>query len=460
MKLIILAWWSWTRLWPYSRENYPKQFFNFENWMSLLQHTFSRLKSINNFNDIYVCCTDKYKFNVLNHLKDISNENIIIEPERKNTAPAIAHIIKHLIEKNISLEENIVILPSDHVIRPEQKFIDYLKLWDSYSKKWDIILYWIVPNFPNTWYWYIKYKNTKTQIKNIDKFVEKPDFETAKKYVLSWDYLWNSWIFMFSIKTMIEEMKKHSQKLYSYIYSESSIFKDEYSKLNSISFDYEIIEKTDKIKVIPLEWIFWSDVGSWDSIYDYSKKDEKNNVFDWTIIEEWVENSYIKSQKDKLVIADNVKDLIVIDMKDSLYITKKWNSQNIKNIIDKYKESISQFKDHLISHRPRWDNEVIQNWIWYKIKRLKVFPWKALSKQLHYYRSEHWVVVKWIAKVIRSIYPENQVDSEEFLIWENESLFIPRSYIHKLINPWSQDLEIIEIQVWEYLDEDDIVRLD
>lgn len=460
MKIIILAWWSGTRLWPMSRDILPKQFIEVEEWVSLIQSTVERVLEIEKPENILISTNEKYKFHALWHVWKYWINKTIIEPNKKNTAPAIAMIIKYLEEIEYADEnETLLILPSDHIISPANKFKEYMIKAEKIAKEWKIVLFWINPTKPETWYWYIKYKDKKwkSECFDIEKFVEKPNLETAKKYLIDWIYLWNSGMFMWTIKTLLKEFKINSSEIFDYLTNNYDTFVKIYDSMPEISFDYAVLEKTKNSVVMPMN-IVWSDVGSWDSIYEIWKKDKDNNCTRWNVMLNDVSNSMIWSIDDRLVVADSLNDMLVLDTKDALYITNKWNSQNIKNVVDKLKKIWSKEVDeHLTVYRPWWFYTVLEEQPTYKIKVIWVNQWAKLSLQRHYHRSEHWVVVWWTAKV--SCWKDMD-NIKEILMVENESIFIPKTHMHRLENPWKEMLYIIEAQVWTYLEEDDIERFD
>jgi len=475
MKTIILAGGSGTRLFPLSRKNYPKQFLKIKDKYSFFQKTIIRNLKIVNPEDILIITNKNYEFLINNDLEELVKDgilkkedkekiNIVFEPVGRNTAPAIAFGVKFLLEKlNIDKKEVIFVSPSDHLISPIEKFSFYIKEAEKIVNKEYIVTFGIRPTKVETGYGYIEVDFNK-KIENgykVVKFHEKPDFETAKKYLESGNFYWNSGMFMFSIDTFLEELKKYSPTIFKLInnYSVNELLeKNIFEKMPDISIDYAIMEKTKKVAIIPMD-IIWSDIGSWDSVYEVLDKDEDNNVKIGDVMSLDTKNSLIFGDK-RLISTIGIKDLIVIDTDDVLLIMRKGESQRVKELVNilkrdkKYKELT---ESHATVYRPWGSYKVIDKGNRYKVKKIIVKPGEALSLQRHYHRSEHWIVVKGTAKIILE---DNQGCLKEYFIHENESIYVPKSKKHRIINPGKIPLEIIEIQVGEYLEEDDIERFE
>ena len=466
MKTVILAGGSGTRLFPLSRENYPKQFIKIADDSSLLQKTFNRCKRFTDSKDIFIVSGDKYQFHIRNQLEEIGEKdfkNIILEPVGRNTAPAIALSVKYLLEKESANEDDVIfITPSDHIISPEEKFSEYIKEAEEIAKEGYIVTFGVRPSKPETGYGYIEADEKKILNKGykVKKFHEKPDFKTAQNYLLKGNFFWNSGMFMFSMKTVLEEFKKHSPDIYSFIeklsYEEMVM---SFSDMPDISIDYAVMEKSENIAVIPVD-IVWSDVGSWDSLYDVLEKDDKRNVKIGNVVDIDTESSLVFGDSKRIISTIGLKDLIIVDTDDVVLIAKRGESQKVREIVKRFKED-NKLKEkaefHNTVHRPWGSYTELEVGNRYKIKRITVKPGGKLSLQMHYHRSEHWVVIKGTAKVIL----ENEEGKlEEKYIHENESIFVPKTTKHRLINPGKVPLEIIEVQVGEYVGEDDIVRFD
>ncbi|WP_456420252.1 mannose-1-phosphate guanylyltransferase/mannose-6-phosphate isomerase [Methanocaldococcus infernus] len=449
MKTIILAGGSGTRLFPLSRENYPKQFIKLKNFeKSLFQMTFERALKLCKEKDIIIVTNEKYKFLVKGQIEElgynIDDENILSEPLGKNTLPAIFYAIN-------SLEDEVVsIFPSDHLILDDDELINSIKRATPLTKNY-IVTFGIKPSKPHTGYGYIKPGESLEIGYKVEEFKEKPDLERAKEY-LNKGYLWNSGMFLFNTKVFKEEVKKHCPEVYE-AFNKLNDINEIYKRVPDISIDYGVLEKSDKVAVVPLN-INWSDLGSFDSIYDIAKKDKDGNAL--------LSESFNINSKNNLVYSDvgnklvsliDIEDLIIVDTKDSLVICKKGSSEKIKEVFKSLKKKGDErVLNSLRVYRPWGFYEVLEVGERYKVKKICVYPGKRLSLQLHYHRSEHWVVVKGMAKVT--------VGEKELFVRPGESVFVKSGEKHRLENPGNIPLEVIEIQVGEYLEEDDIVRFD
>lgn len=448
IKSIVMAWWSWTRLWPISRKYYPKQFIKIkELWdISLFQQTILRASKLSSLSDIFITSNSSYKFNALTQAHEvwvkIKEDQILIEPIAKNTLPAIAYAMNNLEKWDLWL-----ILPSDHIIWDEEVFIKTIIDASETATKW-LVTFGITPFCPHTWYWYIDVdKKTKAPYK-VKSFKEKPDEITAKQFIKDW-YFWNAWIFLFSKEIFFSELHKNNKEFYEIFTSEKDV-KTLFDKIPELSIDYWLLEKSDNIYLAPLP-IYWNDLWSFDAIDDYLASKNYNNPDVMQI--DWKNNFILSETDNKKVAIIWLDDLIVVDTKDALLISKKWKTQKIKDIVSLLKKDNSTLAEYWVTvYRPWGSYTIIDEGPGFKSKRITVISGKKLSLQMHYHRSEHWVVVSWTAVVT--------VWEEVKTVRKWESVYIPAGFKHRLENPWKLELHLIESQIWDYLEEDDIVRFD
>lgn len=456
MKIIILAGGSGTRLWPYSRSCFPKQFLHFGDQRSLLQKTIERFIGKYLASDIFIITNQDYYHLVKSQAQEIAHsfdKQILVEPERKNTAPAIGLALSYLLhEGKISKEENFLVCSSDHLISPLDVFLDAVAQGEEFASLSNNVIFGVRPHKPETGYGYIKMKQEiGKEVFAVDAFVEKPDLNTAQNYLLSGDYLWNAGIFLFQVATFLEELSLHCPTIAEKLNGSFQDYVASFSELPDLSIDYALMEKSKKTVVISLN-VAWSDVGSWDSVYDMMEKDENQNVKIGNVLDIDTENCLIMGGKH-LISTIGLKDLLVIETDDALFIGKKGESQRVRHLVEELKKrNAKEPFEHLTTHRPWGRFTVLEEGVRYKIKRIVVHPQQRLSLQMHYHRSEHWVVVKGTAKVT--------IGDKEMLVHENESVYVPCSCVHRLENPGKVSLELIEVQVGEYVGEDDIVRLE
>ena len=450
MKAIILAGGSGTRLWPLSRTNFPKQFLKLKNMdKSIFQMSLERCLKLTGLAEIYIVTNNNYKFLVLGQIEELgykfNENNILIEPSGKNTLPAIYYGVKEIQKLG---EDIVAVFPSDHLIEDEHKFVHTIQKGLQLTNEY-IITYGVRPSKPHTGYGYIKPKEPLTIGYQVDEFKEKPDHKTAMSY-LEKGYLWNSGMFMFRTDIFTAEVRQYNQEVYQAF--EASDINKIYGIMPNISIDYGIMEKSQRVAVIPLE-VKWSDLGSFDTFYDEFTGDKNGNIAFGSDILIDSSSNLLYTDKDKAVALIGVNDLIIVDEKDALLICKKEHSQKVKDVVNKLKEINDSRADyHLTTYRPWGSYTILEEGFFYKIKRITVLPGKKLSFQLHYHRSEHWIVVKGTAKVT--------VEDNDYLVRSGESTFVKTGLKHRLENPGKVLLEVIEVQLGQYLEEDDIVRLD
>ena len=451
---IILAGGSGSRLWPLSRELYPKQLLNLISDKSLLQSTFERLTYCMPEENILSITNTKHAPNVKMQIQEMFEKPVVLsEPVAKNTAPAIALAAKFVMQQT---EEDPVILvvPSDHLIENNEKFFATVQKGEKLAQEGYIVTFGIKPDYPETGYGYINtLKPLETGFK-VKEFVEKPDLETAKQYLQEGTYFWNSGIFMFKASTMMKEIEKYAPEIAKIANNvDFTKSKDipfiEFDKMPSISIDYAIMEKSDKIALITLE-SDWNDLGSWQSIYDVSNKDEHNNVFIGHVIDEGSKDSFVYASS-KLVTTIGLEDTVIVETEDAILACKKDRTQDVKKIYETLKKQNDD--THLVHktvNRPWGFYTVIAQGDGFQTKIIHVNQGQKLSVQSHNHRSEHWVVLNGMAKVI--------LEAKELILSPGHSVDIPVKAIHSLQNPYKEDLEIIEVQKGDILLEDDIVR--
>lgn len=451
MKVIILAGGGGTRLFPLSRSNYPKQFINIESKMSMLANTLTRFKNIVPPKDILILTNQKYIHYVKEEVikSDAEEANIIAEPIAKNTLPAIGLGIKYCIDVlGVGEDEVILVAPSDHVIHPISQFTAVIPDLQKAVSEGYIVTFGIRPDQPLTGYGYIKINAASGGIQPVERFIEKPDPDTAKVLLNEGTYYWNSGMYGFSIATFINELQILQPQFHSYIRDNSlKEMLDVFEKFESISIDYAIAEKSKQLAMIPLD-LYWSDMGSWDALYDFMEKDQNGNVTLGDCKSVNCKNSLFMSSK-RLVSGVGVEDLIIVESDDVIMVTKRGESQNVKDLFMHIADR-NEAHEHTIVHKPWGTSMVISKGTDFKVKKITVKPGKSQSLQLHKYRSEHWVVTEGQATVF--------INGDKKVIQKNESLYVPKQTKHQLMNTGSVHLEMIEVQNGEYLDDDDIIR--
>ena len=452
MKAIILAGGSGSRLWPLSREMYPKQLLSIDGEMSLLQSTFLRLNKLIPAKDILSITNVKHYSDVKLQLNKLNAENVVLaEPLGKNTAPAIACSLEYF-NQNSTEDDVVIIVPSDHLVKDSDAFIatvnDGLKL----AKEGYIVTFGIKPTYPETGYGYIKTAQVLECGFKVERFVEKPDINTAKKYLEDGNYFWNGGIFMAKISVLMNEFAKLAPDIYSNLSSLelnncSKIEYSVYENMPSISIDYAIMEKSDKIALVKLK-SDWNDLGSWQSLYDVKEKDADGNVITGKVVTNNVKNSFIYSQKE-LVAVSGLEDIILVETEDAIMACKRDESQDVKKLFEKLKESDTT-KLHKTVFRPWGYYTCMNSGEGYLTKTICVMPKQKLSIQSHNYRSEHWVVLEGKALVV--------LEDKEYIVEAGDSIDIPVKAKHSLQNPYDNELKIIEVQKGSYISEDDIIR--
>ena len=454
MKSIILAGGSGSRLWPLSREEYPKQLLSFDENESLLQKTFNRLCCFSKPDEIVTVTNIKHYQNIKLQLNKIDNSNVVIaEPLSRNTAPAIACTLKYFIQK-FPQDDIVLIVPSDHLIRNLESFNRTVESAKILAQQGYIVTFGIKPTYPETGYGYIKTEKAIESGYKVEKFVEKPDFDTAVKYLNSGDYYWNGGIFMGKISVFMQEFEKFSPNIVENL--ENLDFSDEtkikygiYENMPSISVDYAIMEKSDKIALVTLQ-SDWNDLGSWQSLYNVKEHDENGNVLIGKVVTDNVKNSFIYSQKEIVAVSD-LENVIIVETEDAIMACKIDKSQNVKKLYEKLRKSESDItKLHKTVFRPWGYYTCMNRGEGYLTKTICVMPKQKLSVQSHNYRSEHWVVLEGKALVL--------LEGKEYILNSGDSIDIPLQAKHSLQNPYDEELKIIEVQKGNNISEEDIIR--
>jgi len=458
---VILSGGSGTRLWPLSRKLHPKQFIELVGRNTLFQEAVLRLPEL--VEDPIVICNEEHRFLAAEQLREIdrSASSIILEPIGKNTAPAIALAALKSIRDNKNAI--LLVLSADHLIQDVGKFHQAVEFAEKQADQDKLVAFGITPNKAETGYGYIRAGDCQDEnYFNIDEFVEKPDYETAQKYIDSGEYFWNSGMFMFKASVYLDELDKYEPEILNACKKSCQtefhdldfirLNKDEFLRCPSQSIDYAVMEKTKKSVMVELD-ASWSDVGSWSALWDSQTKDNNNNFVFGDVILDKVNNSYIRSASNRLVSVIGVSNLVIVDTQDAILVADKSQDQLVKNIVQNLQDSKrSECDHHRKVFRPWGHYDSIDVEDDFLVKRILVKPRSKLSLQKHQYRAEHWVVVKGHAKVT--------CGDKIFKLEENQSTYIPLGVVHRLENTGDVPLEVIEIQTGKRLYEGDIIRLE
>ncbi len=438
-----------TRLWPLSRDDYPKQFIKMFDERSLFQESLERAVKLVGLENVYLVTHEKYYYHALNQAEEVKlnlrEENVLREPEKKNTAPALLYC---LIRK---FEDDVIayVMPSDHVIRGEENFLSCMERGAEAAAEGYLVTLGVKPRYPTSAYGYIlPGKELFDGVSTVMRFVEKPEIKLSRKLIEE-GALWNSGILIVRKKVFEEEARKFIPEVYEKFLSEDDIDKI-YAEVQSVSMEYGVMEKTSKAAVVRASF-YWNDVGSFDSLYDELPKDNVGNGFRGRIItKDSFENLIVSN---KLVALIGVRDLIVVDTEDAMLVLPRGESQKVRELTkDLLSRGLSEAKHHVTVYRPWGSYTLLEQRDRYKVRKVVVRPGRRLSLQLHYHRSEHWMVLRGMAKILR--------EGEEIFLRPGESTFIPPGAPHRLENPGKIDLELIEVQIGDYLGEDDVVRFE
>lgn len=469
---VILSGGAGTRLWPVSREAHPKPFMRLADGQSLLQKTFIRAAALDGVQEILTITNRDYYFQTRDEYEIASKvapdarPSFLLEPVGRNTAPAIA-LGAFQIAEQFGADALMLVLPADHLIENQQAFAQAVKQASALAENGKLVTFGIVPAAPETGFGYIECGAVvdESGSRVAARFVEKPSEELAREYLASGRYLWNSGMFCFAAGTLLDQFKRHAGAVYEGAAGcwaatkakagatpgTAEIDRDSFAHLTDISIDYAVMEKSADVAVVPGNF-GWSDIGSWSAVSQLLPPDQAGNSVIGEAVLVDVGNSFIQSE-DRMIAAVGLDNLIIVDTPDALLVANRDRTQDVKKIVQQLKGMEHEsYKLHRTVHRPWGTYTVLEQGANFKIKRIAVKPGASLSLQMHYHRSEHWVVVSGTAKVVNG--------EKTFLVRTNESTFIPAGHQHRLENPGLMDLVMIEVQSGDYVGEDDIVRFD
>lgn len=459
---IVMSGGNGSRLWPLSRKKHPKQFLSLVSENTMLQDTLLRLDGLDCM-EATIICNEGHRFIVAEQLDEINKlgGEIILEPQGRNTAPAIA--LAAINALNQGIDPYLLVLAADHVIQDNNAFHESVKAALESAEKNRIVTFGIVPDKPETGYGYIcsgsEFENTRCF--NVDQFVEKPDLETAKHYLESGNYYWNSGMFLFKASVYLAELEKYCPEIFVACQKAIDGAKKEqdFTRIDNDAFlsspddsiDYAIMERTDLAAMVPLD-AGWSDVGSWSSIWEVQNKDNEGNSLRGDVNAIDIKNCLVDA-RNKMVAAIGVENLVIVETSDAVVVADQSRVQDIKKVVEELaKQNRSEAVEHQTIYRPWGHIDLLQNGERYKSKQVLIKPGHRLSLQKHYNRAEHWIVVSGTARVI--------CDDKEKIITENQSTYIPVGSSHMIENPGRIPLIMIEVQTGSYIGLDDIVRLE
>ena len=459
---VILSGGAGTRLWPLSRELYPKQLLRLVAERTMLQETVARTEGLPGLARPIVVCNENHRFMVAEQLRELGTapQAIVLEPQGRNTAPAAA-IAALLVSGGADADPVLLVLPADHVITDVPAFQAAVAVGRVAAESGSLVTFGVVPDRAETGYGYIRRDAGPGPAFSVAKFVEKPDSATARGYVESGEYYWNSGMFMFRASAYLAELGRYTPAMLAACRAALAaagrdldflrLPAQEFASCPSDSIDYAVMEKTDRAVVVPLA-AGWSDVGSWAALADALPRDAEGNVTAGDVLTEDSSGCYLHSTS-RLVAAVGLRDHVVVETKDAVLVAPRDRVQDVKELVAELKaRGRYETSLHREVYRPWGSYDSIDSGDRFQVKRLIVNPGATLSLQLHHHRAEHWVVVTGTAKVTRG--------DEVFTLSENESTYIPIGARHRIENPGKIPLHIIEVQSGTYLGEDDIVRFE
>ena len=462
MKIILLAGGGGTRLFPLSRTRFPKQFLKVVGEESLFVQTVRRFLAVTAADDLVIVTNGSYEHLVKSELATCGAQNahVVLEPTGRNTAPAIALAAAYCRDKLGATDEEVLFVsPCDHIIKPADMFAASAREAMKNAESEAIVTFGVVPTSPETGYGYIQAGEALQEpdaegnggVYEVQSFREKPDRETAERYVADGRYYWNSGMFALTIGRFLRELECQQPDIFALVSRPVSDVLNQFEHMPDVSIDYGIMEKAANVLVIPLK-AYWNDIGSWDAIYDVLGKDGAGNAVKGDCITIGCSNTLMLSHRH-LVAGIGLEDLLVVETADAILVAKKGESQKVKEVVASLKkQKRREAEEHTTDYRPWGSYTVLGEGSDYKIKRIVVNPGQILSLQMHHHRSEHWVVVSGTAMVT--------IGDQVRAVCENHSVFVPQTVKHRMENPGKVPLVLIEVQSGNYLGEDDIVRFE
>jgi mannose-1-phosphate guanylyltransferase/mannose-6-phosphate isomerase len=460
---VILSGGSGTRLWPLSRKNQPKQFLPLVGDRSLFEETVLRVSRLPDACAPVTVCSEDHRFMVGEQLQAVAcaNGGILLEPLARNTAPAIALAALHVAAGDP--DAIMLVLPADHLIEDEQSFRAAVESARVLAQDGWLVTFGIRPDYAETGYGYIR-RGDALGIAGyrVDRFVEKPDRDTAQRYLAEGTYAWNSGMFLFRAQSYLEELRRHAPAMLDAVSKAWAVASrdldfvridhDAFAASPSDSIDYAVMEKTERAAVVPVS-CGWSDIGSWSALWSVAKRDGDGNRHEGDVISVDTKGSLVRASDRRMIATLGVEDLVIVDTPDATLVARKDRVQDVKVLVERLREQgRTEHLFHRKVYRPWGSYDSIAVGDRFQVKRIVVKPGAALSLQKHAHRAEHWIVVSGTAEVT--------CDERVFDLHENESTFIPLGSVHRLRNRGSEPVELIEVQSGAYLGEDDIVRLE